>query len=323
MNRKSIIIIIEVIFCLFIESCIGGKSVEDYNFVGEFKDGYALANLNGTNNLLRYVIIDKDYEPVTDEMINIETYSDDYWIAETVGGDFVAIDRQLKIIPLDIHSPRIYDRVSTHTIWAKNSDDDMVLVDLRTGKQISNAYADCSIDQVLNNGTVVLKLNSQNRLYVLSPGYAMVDVNGRELVPFNKYTFIGDFSNGLASFSTTGYGIPLHRVNTKYSQINTIQRNDDPKWFELGNQYGEFGRYDSDQFRQGYINESGEVVIPQKFIYAQPFDEDGFAIVGGTTIRSPFFGSYTREYSKIDKSGKIIKSDINVKERSDCTFEER
>lgn len=311
----SAIIILLSIIC---SSC-NGKSAEDYNTVFEFHDGYAIATYNGSNNLLRYVIINEKYEPVTQEMKFITRISKEFWIAETVSGENVSIDKQQNVIPLSFKFSG-YSFVGPHALWAEDSDHNLVLLDLATGKQISKLYSDCYIDQQLDNGTVVIKHKDKRYQPILGDGFAMIDSNGKEIVPFGVFSFIGDFKNGLASYSSTGFGISLSNVTTsKYALANTV--NLGAKWFELGDQYGRFGYWKSDKFKQGYINESGEIVIPQCFVYAQPFDEDGFAIVSRASI--PTSTGYRRDYCKINKSGKIVKTNIRVNEQPDCTLVER
>ena len=289
-------------------SCGGkGKSrMEEYNSVGEFKDGYAIASYNGANNLLRYVIVNQEYEPVTAEMKEIDYYSDEFWIAKTVDNKYVGIDRKLDVIPFAFQSPEIYKTVSPRTIWAEDSAKSLVLVDLTTGNQLGKAYPGCEIDQVLDNGSVVLKYMKQRNFRVLADGYAMIDANGNELVPLGKFTFIGDFHNGLATYSTNGYGIPLSRTNCMHQPRNAVY----VKWYELGNEFGIFGNCESNRFKQGYINEMGEVVIPQQYVYARPFDEEGFAIVGGISKRNRNNWGYHREYSKIDRSGNVVATNL-------------
>lgn len=304
---------------LSLTSC-GGKSADDYNTVGEFENGYAVASYNGANNLLRYVIVDEKFNPVIEEMRSIERYSDDFWVGENVNGKYVSIDRKLNITPLEFQSPEVYRQVSPKSIIAYDSDQSLVIVDLTTGKPLSKTYPECEIDQILDNGTIVLKHQTRKGYgNVLCKGYAMIDSKGNELVPLGKYTFIGDFHNGLATFSSNGYGIPISRTNCKYVQETIVNGNGRAKWFELGNCYGNFGKQESDQFTQGYLNEKGEEVIPQSFVYAQPFDDNGFAIVGGKARRNRYVHhEFYREYSKIDKTGKVVATKLKTKEQHGC-----
>lgn len=228
----------------------------------------------------------------------------------------------MNVYPLSIQDPFAYDCVSPNAIWAYNSEKDLVLLDLDTKSQLGKSYPDCTIDQVVDNGTVVIK-KGKRKMEILAEGYAIIDSEGREIVPFGKFTFIGNFRNGLATYSTTGYGIPLGLSQNKYAQENAINGKAYAKWFELGNKYGQFGGVKSDPFTQGYINQKGEVIIPQKYVYAQPFDEDGYAIVGGPARRGSLGMGYTRTYSKIDKSGNTVATDLKVKTNHDCTLSER
>lgn len=313
--RSMAIMIQLAVFC----GC--GKSASDYKSVGEFTNGYAIAAYDGPNGLQRYTIINDKYESLIEGMRSIERYSDKYWIAENGDGDFVSINTQLQVNPIPYPQILEYDRVSPNAVWAVKEDKALVLVDLSSSNELSKSYPDCKIEQVLDNGTVVLNHTRGKTPGILANNYAMVSSDGTELVPLDKFSFIGDFHNGLATFSTTGYGIPLSKANTKHSQENVVNGNGQAKWFELGNQYGRFGNRNSDPYTQGYINQDGEVVIPQQYVYAQPFDELGYAIVGGSSIPSGHF--YDREYSKIDKLGNIIATNLKVIEQSDCTLTEK
>lgn len=303
---------------LSLTSC-GGKSDDNYNTVGEFENGYAVVSYNGANNLLRYVIVDEKFNPVIEEMRSIERYSDDFWVGENIDGKYVSIDRKLNVTPLEFQSPEVYRRVSPKSIIAYDSDQSLVIVDLTTGKPLSKSYPECEIDQILDDGTIVLRHQTKNGYGVLCKGYAMIDSEGNELVPLGKYTFIGDFHYGLATFSTNGYGIPISRTNCKYAQEATVNGNGRAKWFELGDCYGNFGKQESDRFTQGYLNEKGEEVIPQSFVYAQPFDDNGFAIVGGKAMRGRNVSHVVyREYSKIDKTGKVVATKLKTKVQHGC-----
>lgn len=321
MKYTNVLSLTLVLLSLIMSSC-GGKSAEDYNSVGEFINGYAVASYNGTNYMLRYVLVNEDYEPVTEEMKSIDIYSEEFWIAETLDGKCASIDKMLNVTPIACQSPYKRYLVSSNTILANNSEGDLVLVDLKTGNQLGKAYPNCTIDQVLSNGTVVLRHQKRSNLKTVADGYAMIDAKGEELAPLGKFTFIGDFNNGLAAYSTSGYGIPISRSRTEYSQENTVNGNGNAKWFELGDKYGNFGDRQSDKYTQGYIDEKGMVVIPQRFAYAQPFDDNGFAIVGGFSKPIRGLWGYYRDYSKIDKSGKVVATNLKLKRQRDCTLAE-
>lgn len=317
--KKILFSISILLFNIVVSSC-SGKSAEDYNTVFEFFDGHAIAIYNGDNNQMRYVIINDKYEPVIEDMKFITRISKDFWIAETLSGQCARIDKQLTITPF----PKKFSEFSfvpPSRIWTVDSDQNMVLFDLETGKQLSRVYPKCELDQKLDNGSVVLKKVEKPHIMqsLHGYGYAIIDLNGKEIVPFGRFSFIGDFKNGLATFSATGYGVKIGMKASDYGYGNDKVMK--AKWFEVGDRGGRHGLRISDNFKQGYINEKGEIVIPQQFVYAQPFDEDGYAIVGGPLIHTDF-GS-RREYSKIDKTGQIVKTDLNVKKQSDFTVAER
>lgn len=105
-------------------------------------------------------------------------------------------------------------------------------------------------------------------------------IDGYVAVPWGRIGYIEEFSNGLAvaSNSTQG-GI------RDFS--DGVER------------YGRSGIYYP---KYGYIDESGEWAIPEKFFGAEKFNEEGYA-----RVLTKHYALYSEiEYHYIDESGKVL-----------------
>ncbi len=136
-----------------------------------------------------------------------------------------------------------------------------------------------------SSGTVVLARRRTDKHpegydYAYLVEFMIVDKNGDIAVPWGRIGYIGEFSNGLAvaSNSTQG-GI------RDFS--DGVER------------YGRSGIYYP---KYGYIDESGEWAIPEKFFGAEKFNEEGYA-----RVLTKHYALYSEiEYHYIDESGKVL-----------------
>lgn len=174
---------------------------------------------------------------------------------------------------------------SKGNLWVEKGDN-WVLMSLADGKELCEPIEGFEIEQTLDNGNLVLIKRRPNTGLDKVYDYAIYAEDGTALAPFGKYTFVGDFAEGLARYSTNGY--ISHDMNNE---------NEKSRW--LGNQYGGSRDYNA---TQGYIDENGDIVIPEKYHYAGDF-KDGKAYVSTQTYSGGAFGP---KGFYIDREGNVV-----------------
>jgi len=268
-------------------SCGHKYSAEDYIYVGEFRDGIAIANLphDMAKGGGQYLLINEKYEPVSRRFISLFQLDGGFYYGDVPTLDsviFISTDLQEYVHPL--YMTVMSGLNENKSIWIKDLDKKLMLINVTDGTVLSPKYENTQIEQELPDGTVVLRhyiRGGYNKLW----DYAIVNCTGQELAPVGKYTFIGDFHNGLARYSTSGYSHPkiMH---------------EDQKDNQLVDYYNRTKRM---ELTQGYINEKGDVVIPEAYQYAEDFKDDGTARVGFNN----FYGKSISRF-KIDRKGNKI-----------------
>lgn len=179
---------------------------------------------------------------------------------------FVILDSECKEINYPIAG--VYGSANSFgNIWINTSSGfsgGWALLNIETGSILTPIID--HIDCISNKGTaVVSRFVKQTGGIVGYYEYALYDGQGNELAPFGKFSFIGNYHNGLALYSTTGY---FHYSQT-YDADKERKRSVSP--FR--------GTKNGGEARVGYIDESGTVVSPERFVYAGEFNDDGYACV--------------------------------------------
>ncbi|MCM1093351.1 MAG: WG repeat-containing protein [Lachnospiraceae bacterium] len=284
--RKKIMPVIALAALLM--SCGHKYSADDYLHVDEFRDGIAIANL--PQDMARdgqHLLINEKYEPVSRRFTSLFQLDHGFHYGRIPGSDsliFISPDLKEYAYPSSSYTVLISKLNENKSIWIEDLDKKIMLIDVTDGTVLSPIYENTLIEQELPNGTVVLRHYIRGG-YKKLWDYAIVDCNGKELAPVGKYTFVGDFHNGLARYSTSGYGQPkIMHENLKDNQLVDYYQN--TKRMEI---------------TQGYINEKGDVVIPEAYQYAEDFKDDGTARVGFNN----FYGKSISRF-KIDRKGNKI-----------------
>lgn len=261
----------------------GGHSADDYAYHGEFLNGVAIAHVKDGNGEL---FINEKYEPLTQVFYSIDSFQNGYAIGHTESGidSIYVITPDLKV--------KGYDGISSYkgdpginskgNLWVEKGDK-WVLISLADGKNLCEPIDDFAVEQTLDNGNIVI-IKKRDRSVAFD--YAIYSEDGTAVVPFNQYTFIGDYSEGLARYSTNGYiGHDMNHENEK------------SKW--LNDEYGRSRDYNA---TQGYIDENGNIVIADKYHYADDF-KDGKAYVSSQNHAGGAFGV---NGFFIDRQGNIV-----------------
>lgn len=272
-------------FSALLLSC--GHSANDYNHVYDFENGVAIANLKPTDQKGgTTLLINEKYKPVSRPFYHLFSLKNGYWYGVNSSWDTITLinpqlQEYLQLTDMSLEGNCNQNK----SIWARDKDKNLMLISILDGSVLSNKYENTQIEQNLPGGTVVLRHYLHGGIHKLWD-YAIVDSTGHELAPLGKYKFVGDFHNGLARFSTSGYGKPkpLH---------------EDEKDYAVTDKWGSGARLDP-TLLQGYINENGEVVIPEKYMHAEDFKDDGTARVGNYKYKK------LTDSHRIDRNGNKV-----------------
>jgi hypothetical protein len=263
---------------------IGCTSYEDRlakcDYVGEFCDGFALCEEGES-----VYFINEKGRKVSKNYNGAEPFKNGYAFVYSADKKIV-IDTQFNEYVLNEENTKYSELVNPNgTIWA--------LTNFRNGTgsfacplNLKTMGADMmlqvdGIDCVTDDGYAVLRRENNN--FPKRKGastvyeYAIYDAEGTEIVPFGKYTFIGDFHSGLARFSTTGYA-PMSSTTgydkTKHTSLKNMQaitKDITSIYFPMNINASREGT------SIGYINVKGEIVIPEQYISAKDFNDRGYA----------------------------------------------
>lgn len=278
------------------------KRLQQCDSVGEFREGYALCLQDG-----KYFFIDENGKQRSKKYDEAEEFANGYAIVRNNYKD----DRFQIIILNKEFKEKYYSIYETFgnvnpwgKLWVKMNTDILrigwMLLDVETGslKLSSVGKPDC----VTDDGTTVISRLHKRDGSLSYYEYAIYDGQGNEVVPFGKYSYIGNFSAGMAQYSTTGYfffagaeHISFSGYNDNKARLSHLPTLQD---------------FPSKDVKLGYIDTKGTIVCPERFNTATPFNEAGYASV--SVLDSNSWGTY---YDFFDGADRYI---INTK-FEDCT----
>lgn len=241
--------------------CSCGKSgridPDRLDFDPEFDEsGYAIAYIEGNP-----VVIDRNYVAKT-PVCSFLQYSGKYIMAKPADGSrtrlydskFTAVDSAVEY----------FSEVSDKgIIWLQDADSSIVARKLPECRDVFRE-PDAEVMQVTDAGTVLLRRCGAHEVQVENHGfmrpaydYMIADADGVIKAPWGRYRYIDNFSYGLARFTNGAY----------YCRMRTGHfANDD---------FSDMSSYTTHKY--GYIDENGQVAIPERYEMCDAFDEDGHA----------------------------------------------
>ena len=250
-----------LLFC----SCGSGNRIdpERLDYEPTFRDdGTAVAMIDEM-----FVVINRDYEAITPLCTSLHELSFGYTMASPADGSRSRLyDASYNAV--DSAARYITDVSESGVIWRDDLDGCVSARNLRTGRDVF-AEKDVDVVDVTVNGTVVLRRVGAHKEELRLTGelkpaydYMIADADGAIKAPWGKYRYIESFSHGRAKFTNGAY----------YCQWRT-------------------GHFAKDDFNDcgmgtrkfGYIDEAGNVVIPERYEMCDAFDSDGHARADGVT----------------------------------------
>ena len=135
--------------------------------------------------------------------MKLDAYSQDYYMFQYKF--FCFLDKDCKEIHYPITGTYGYAN-EFGNIWVQLPDFYSFkwrLLNIESGNLLTPAIE--HIDCIGSNGTAVVSRLVEHELLYNHYEYALYDAKGNELAPFGKFSYIGNFHNGLALYSTTGY----------------------------------------------------------------------------------------------------------------------
>lgn len=307
-----------IIACILLTGCGNSKKfsengleivdiedlVKEHNgTVSDYVNGIALFNGAKPNEngkkFYSFVVNDKG-EKLTDDMQIAYNYMDKGWIIgqsnekdpqtdnDITTMTFVDKDGNVYKYSFNEYMSLIYDLGPTAILpdgrlWI-NTSKKLQILDMKTGKILTNPgemlYQ--NIDCVTSNGNTVVSNKNGIKYY----SFALVAPDGSVIIPFGKYGYIDNYSNGLARFSTDG----------KFSGSRGLVP-------IKGADFKEMSNFDSpldNHSTIGYLDENGNVAIAEQFYIATRFNDNGLAKVSKSVIK------FNPPKFKIDKKGNKV-----------------
>lgn len=282
---------------LLLQSCMNlEKRKEQCNFIGEFHNGFAICSQDD-----KYFMIDEEGQQRTDEFDMIYDFKHGYAVAYKVvrSGrgtledmrEFYFLDKNLKVVKPNITIIGCAESVNSYgQVWANSSGkrDEWGVFDINKNNYISDFIG--YPQWIAEDGTAVLSRGVRDpyisMTYVDYYEHALYDRNGNAIIPFGKFTYISDFSKGLACYSS--------KKKYKYEKHSTVIPCEKSKKRGAGLGIETVVRF-------GYINIKGEILTTEKYTFAGSFNEQGYAKV-------------SQGWTNYDMKNFII--DVNMK---DCT----
>lgn len=258
--------------------------------ISEFENGVAIVTT--TNG--KYCFVDSEFMPVGEgiRFDELSEFIDGYALAKSSDTkyykDATSTTRSVHIVSRKGDVVETFDQRENPVIvpggnaWVSYNNG-VALKNLSTGRILLEERAWLHTDSP--SGTVVLARRRNDKSpdgyeYAYLVEFMMVDKNGNILLPWGRIGYIGEFSNGfaVASNSTQGGIRDFSDGVERYSRSRIYS----PKY--------------------GYIDESGEWVIPEKFYGAENFNEEGYA-----KVLTKHYVLYSEiKYNYIDDSGKVL-----------------
>lgn len=283
-------LIISALFPLLVACIPPNIPASQIDSISEYKDGVAIVKTTDGD----YCFVDSELVPIGEgkRFNEISEFIDGYALARSsftkYYGDATSTTRQVHIVSRNGDIVETFDQNATPVIipgghaWVTNNNG-IALKDLPTGRILfeENAW----VHTETPSGTAVLARRRTDRHpegydYAYLVEFMIVDRNGNIVVPWGRIGYIGEFSNGLAvaSNSTQGGIRDFSDGVERYSRSRIYS----PKY--------------------GYIDESGEWVIPEKFYGAEKFNEEGYA-----KVLTKHYVLYSEiEYHYINDQGKVL-----------------
>lgn len=295
---KSKTLISTVILAASMISCGGGYSEKDYLSIDKDGEGtLATIEREGKQNA-GYLFIDEDFAPKTRAFDMMYHFINGYAYARNSNKDtrdsIFFVDKNYKELSMnDVTDVLFYNSEPLITtegnVWVIKEDGKSRMIHIEDGKELNEGIgAELIIEQVLSNGNMVMRRPLKGGLHPIWD-YALYSSNGQAIKPFGTLTFIGDYSNGLARYSTNGY------AQAKYMH-------ESQKASTLVNHYGTTEN-DRD-LTIGYMDEDGNIVISEQYCNASDFDENGVAAVGYETRgANPNRFYINRNNQRVDPNG--------------------
>ena len=201
----------------------------------------------------KWALIDKSGKELTDFLFNGTGDFHNGYCMVAQDGMFGMVDNKGKItVPCQYEE--ISDCYTEKVVWAWKKmypDEEIVLVDVRTGKQLTNSSYSFAKD--FQDGVAWVKKNDL---------YGLVDATGRELI-VPTFVEVGDFNYGLAFVRKEPVGM-LGYVNNKGKQITDLEFNKVPSVFGDLSPFIYEGNFVVSWVQKGdemlWIDENGQVI---------------------------------------------------------------
>ena len=252
------------------------KRVAMSDYIGEFKNGYAICVQED-----KYFFISENGEKQSDEYDKIYDFKNGYAVAYNIlerdvpfndKRIYFYLDEKLNVKKYPIVGSTEYAN-EWGNVWVtlNGKRDSWSLFNIETGNFQTPflGFPDCFNE----DGSVVVSRLANKSGLPKHYEYAIYNGKGEEIVPFGKYSYIGNFNKGRAIYSTTG--TDTYKPTISSTEFLVPERKEKNGINELRDV-----RNDLNKAKIGYINLKGNPVSEEIFNVAGSFNDAGYAHVG-------------------------------------------
>lgn len=269
---------------LLIFSSCGSKKInpDDYVFITDFNEkGYAMvADFEGN-----YVAINSHNEIVSPTYQSIAFAGEDWYVAADEHGNYL-LDGSFQAV--DTAMCYYSDVNKSGIIWAGDRDGHVRATDARTGRTLLEED-NVEFMDMNPSGLAVLRRCGAHKISTYRHfhpkdvyDYMLVRADGSIKAPWGRYKYVEPFSNGRAKFTNEATFYKVKEGLFPADEFEPVVR---------------YGRQ-----RYGYLDENGDVAIPERYELCDAFDENGHARADVTqgdskpNIIIDIYGNVVREY---------------------------
>ena len=272
---------VKLFFCTAIvaimSSCMNyEKRVAMSDYIGDFRNGYAICIQDD-----KYFFIDENGVKQSEEFDKIYEFKNGYAVAynvlehRTLFEDkriYFYLDENLNVKNYPVIGSTEYAN-EWGNVWVtmNGKRDSWGLLNIKTGNFLTNlvGFPDCFNE---DGSAVISRLSNKSGL-PKHYEYAIYDGKGEEVVPFGKYSYIGNFNKGRAIYSTTG--TDSYKPSISSTNFLVPGRKEKEGLTELHEI-----RNDLNRTKMGYIDLKGNPVSDEIFNVAGSFNHVGYAKIG-------------------------------------------
>ena len=282
--HKVFVILLSTASISLFSSCMTyERRAAESEWIGDFSYGYAVCKQDG-----KEFLIDKNGRKVSGKYDRVIGFKNGWavaYIEDVEPYKITLIDSLLNAKECFTWTATYSEVNSNGNMWVNIGGAGVALVNAASGNRLTDIYG--WVNSVDDDGYAVISrteesdvkdLGGSNYLYFQ---YAIFDASGTQVVPFGRYSYIGNLSDGLpVQYSENGY-LSVQEVNGEatcnLASFNWAYGNLRKEMSSLRKKLKYLGDYE--MALMGYMNKRGEPIIEPQYHIAKHFNHSGYAKV--------------------------------------------